>query len=86
MYGEQERLYKKEHISIKDAKIEVYIHNNGIIIVPNTESNCKAMENMELSDIQKAYTILDKKEEEPATSSYRKYLYIFKKKGHSPRK
>lgn len=83
MYGEQERLYRKEIVLIKNIEVETYVHNNGIIIVPNTEDNCKAMKTIEIPDIQKLYTILDHEKEEPATTNYKKALYILKKKSRS---
>ncbi|KAI5192732.1 hypothetical protein NEMIN01_2177 [Nematocida minor] len=85
MYGDQERLYTKETIVVKNVQIETYVHNNGIIIVPNTESNCANVKTLEISDIQKMYTILDEKEEKPATTSYKKSLYILKKRANGPR-
>ncbi|KAI5133729.1 hypothetical protein NEAUS04_0108 [Nematocida ausubeli] len=82
----KEDLYTKETITIDNTKLEVYKHNNGILFVPNTKNNCKAVSSITTKSIQSVYTILEEKEEEPATSTYTKYLYLLKKRAASARR
>ncbi|EIJ89587.1 hypothetical protein NEPAR06_1207 [Nematocida parisii] len=78
--GTPEDLFNKETITIENVKIETFTHNNGIIIIPNTESNCKAVNLITTKSIQSIYTILEEREEDPAITTYTKYLYLLKRR------
>lgn len=83
MHREQKRLYTVHTVDIGRASIEIYSHNNGISIIPNTQSNWEALKTITKEDIQNVFTIVDEEDEAPAETSYKKYLYIVRKKARS---
>ncbi|OAG29502.1 hypothetical protein NEDG_00635 [Nematocida displodere] len=76
--GEQRRLFHEGTISHEENHLTTYTHDNGVVVVTNTEHNLKTLPKL-LEYVTSTYTVIDSAEREPepeAPGAYYKYLLL----------